>query len=145
MSLFSIPKYKSVFLPPSVQSCLPLTSGFSYQNSGHVCRPDSWPRFPWVGTSLRRELGEGPLEMSVKAQLFDPPPLEVPKTIFIFFSLETSPLSVMAGTNLVLELICHCSLDAVLGEYSGGQRIQKPYPFLDEYAFRAQTPISPVD
>lgn len=37
----------------------------------------------------------------------------------------------MAGVNLVLELTCHRFLDAVLGEYSGGQRIQKPHPFLN--------------
>lgn len=36
-----------------------------------------------VGTGLRRE---GSLEMSVIAQLFNLSPLEVPKTIFMFFS-----------------------------------------------------------
>ena len=36
-----------------------------------------------VDTGLRRELGEGPLEMSVMAQLFNPSPLEVPKTVFV--------------------------------------------------------------
>lgn len=51
-----------------------------------VCGP--WPQALWVvvGSSLRRELGAGALEVSVMAQLFDLSPLGVPKTIFMSFS-----------------------------------------------------------
>lgn len=50
--------------------------------------PGPWPQALWavVGTSLTRELGEGALEVSVMAQLFDLSLLGVPKTIFMSFS-----------------------------------------------------------
>lgn len=51
-----------------------------------------------------------------------PPPLAIPQTILVF-SLEASPRFVMAGTRIDP---CMWLLGAVLG----GQRTQKPHPFL---------------
>lgn len=82
--LFSVPKYKRVFLAPSVQPRLPLELRIQLLELRPRVSPGLSVSPGW--REAEGGAGTGAPGMLPKPQPFQPPPLELPKPIFMFFS-----------------------------------------------------------